>query len=249
MASTTVAPQLADPEKVLDPERPSMPADLAAQKPNEETEKQENVESSNQPNNKNSNEPEKPEVPERPDFSTLPKELQQIFEKHGKNLHEGQKWALKIIFDDMVESTHDGMFGTIELDKMVRLLGTEPTSNDLKQILDEFGSRAGKMDLAAFIDMMERQIISRQRDEFDILNPKFLEFLCDSFHLYDKDKDGSITKKEIQTVITLAGEKADDTEIDEIFFLGDRNNDGIVDFDEWVALMADMEHHFKDFSS
>ena len=45
--------------------------------------------------------------------------------------------------------------------------------------------------------------VSRQKDEMDIQNKKFLQFLQDAFHLYDKDKDGSITKSEIKTLFRV----------------------------------------------
>lgn len=78
--------------------------------------------------------------------------------KHGQCLTEETRNALKQAYDIFVASTHDKLFGTLELDKMIRVLGTEPTSNDLKMVLDEYGNRSGKMDLAAFLDMMERQL-------------------------------------------------------------------------------------------
>jgi len=165
--------------------------------------------------------------------------------KHGQCLTEETRLSLKMAYDIFVAPTTDKLFGTLELDKMIRVLGTEPTSNDLKMVLDEYGSRSGKMDLAAFLDMMERQLMSRQKDEMDIQNKAFLKFLQDAFHLYDKDKDGSITKAEIKTLFNLAGEPITDQEIEEMFFMGDRNNDGVVDYDEWIALMADMENHFQ----
>jgi len=134
----------------------------------------------------------------------------------------------------------DGLLGTIELDRVLRMLGIEPNAQELKAVMDEFGQHSGKLNQDDFLDLMERQLMSRKKTEFDVA-PEFAQFLRDSFHLYDKDKDGSITKAEIKTIFSLAGESITDDEIDDLFMAGDRNSDGKLDFDEWVALMADME--------
>ena len=50
-----------------------------------------------------------------------------------------------------------------------------------------------------------------------------------------------VSKKFQHPCPSLAGESITDDEIDDLFMAGDRNSDGKLDFDEWVALMADME--------
>ena len=93
----------------------------------------------------------------------------------------------------------DGLLGTIELDRVLRMLGIEPNAQELKAVMDEFGQHSGKLNQDDFLDLMERQLMSRKKTEFDVA-PEFAQFLRDSFHLYDKDKDGSITKAEIKTI-------------------------------------------------
>ena len=93
----------------------------------------------------------------------------------------------------------DGLLGTMELDRVLRMLGIEPNAQELKSVMDEFGQHSGKLDKNDFLDLMERQLMSRKKTEFDV-SPDFAQFLRDSFHLYDKDKDGSITRAEIKTI-------------------------------------------------
>lgn len=50
-----------------------------------------------------------------------------------------------------------------------------------------------------------------------------------------------MAKDNLPLFFTLAGVEVSDAELDEIFNIGDRNSDGRLDFDEWVALMHDME--------
>lgn len=123
---------------------------------------------------------------------------------HGYSLPEAVKNECKVAFEIFTAGANDGLIGTMELDRILRMLGVEPTANDLKSVLSEFGEKSGKMNLGNFLDMMERQLMARQKTEADV-DPKFCQFLMDSFHLYDKDKDGSITSKEIKTVFKISG--------------------------------------------
>jgi len=164
--------------------------------------------------------------------------------KHGYSLPEAIRNECKVAYDIFTAGASDGLIGTMELDRILRMLGVEPSANDLKTVLSEFGEHQGKMDLGNFLDMMERQLLARQKTEADV-DPKFAKFLSDCFHLYDKDKDGSITQAEIKTVFSLAGETVTDEELQEIFCMGDRNSDGKLDFDEWIALMFDMESFWQ----
>jgi calmodulin len=66
---------------------------------------------------------------------------------------------------------------------------------------------------------------------------KIAEFRC-AFELFDKDKDGTITIKELGTVISNLGQKASEEDLLEMIKEVDDNKNGNIDFEEFLALMS-----------
>merc|ERR1719431_974439 len=63
---------------------------------------------------------------------------------------------------------------------------------------------------------------------------KTLDDVKQAFKLLDKDGDGSITKQEMAS----SGQKFNSAQIEAIFALGDINDDGALDLDEFIAVMC-----------
>merc|ERR1712187_564509 len=63
----------------------------------------------------------------------------------------------------------------------------------------------------------------------------------EAFSLFDKDGDGTITTKELGTVIrhvmTNLGEKLTDEEVDEMIREADVDGDGQINYEEFVKMM------------
>jgi Ca2+-binding EF-hand superfamily protein len=121
----------------------------------------------------------------------------------------------------------------------------EPNAQDLKQVMDEFASSDnGKMALDDFLDLMERQLLSTMRGEED-LEKNYRKLLQDSFYWLDKDHDGVLTKKEMETALVLCGEKLNESDLTDFFNDFDRNADGKIDYDEWVKGLIECEGEVK----
>nr|XP_015220522.1 PREDICTED: troponin C, skeletal muscle-like [Lepisosteus oculatus] len=56
-----------------------------------------------------------------------------------------------------------------------------------------------------------------------------------------RNADGYIDREEFAMIIRSAGENVSDEEIDELLREGDKNNDGKLDFDEWLKLMENVQ--------
>ena len=63
---------------------------------------------------------------------------------------------------------------------------------------------------------------------------KTLDEVQQAFKLLDKNEDGSITKQEMAS----SGQKFNSAQIEAIFALGDVNDDGAFDLDEFIAVMC-----------
>jgi len=164
---------------------------------------------------------------------------------HGVELGEEIRNECIAAYEMFTSETNDGLMGAIELDKVLRMLGAEPSAQELKSVMDEFAAADnGKMTLDEFLDLMERQLMSAQKGEED-LEKKFQSLVKESFHWLDKDRDGILTKDEISTAFTMCGEKLSDNELAEIYSDFDRNGDGKVDYEEWVKSLIEVEGQVK----
>lgn len=68
----------------------------------------------------------------------------------------------------------------------------------------------------------------------------------EAFSLFDRDGDGSITTKELATVIRSLGQNPTEAEIQDMINEVDTDGNGTIDFREFLDLMA---HKMKDFDS
>ncbi len=68
--------------------------------------------------------------------------------------------------------------------------------------------------------------------------------LREAFALFDKNGDGTISKDELAAVLVSLGEAAEPDDVQMMLESVDANADGVIDFDEFVALM--QVHFYED---
>ena len=59
-----------------------------------------------------------------------------------------------------------------------------------------------------------------------------------AFEVFDVDGDGSISKAELKKAICNSGQRISEAEFEDLFRETDTNNDGEIDFDEFVAILT-----------
>ena len=62
----------------------------------------------------------------------------------------------------------------------------------------------------------------------------------EAFNLFDKDGDGTITTKEIRTVMRSLGQNPTEDELQEMINEIDVDGHGIIDFQEFLRMMVKM---------
>merc|ERR1712106_612748 len=90
----------------------------------------------------------------------------------------------------------------------------------------------GQIDMGEFISIMYPSAVDVALQVSQTF--KTLDDVKQAFKLLDKDGDGSITKQEMAS----SGQKFNNAQIESIFALGDINDDGALDLDEFIAVMC-----------
>merc|ERR1712106_1027048 len=90
----------------------------------------------------------------------------------------------------------------------------------------------GQIDMGEFISIMSPSAVEVALQVSQTF--KTLDDVKQAFKLLDKDGDGSISKQEMAS----SGHKFNSAQIESIFALGDVNDDGALDLDEFISVMC-----------
>lgn len=136
-------------------------------------------------------------------------EVRQIFNKFDKN--------------------GDGKISISELKEMMATLGSKTTHDEVKRMMEELDQNGdGFIDLKEFADFHCNN---------DAGNDDSKE-LRDAFDLYDVDKNGLISAKELHDVLRKLGEKCSLSDCRRMISNVDADGDGSVNFEEFKKMMA-----------
>jgi len=154
------------------------------------------------------------------------------------HLSKEQIFEFKQAFD-IFDQDGGGDISTRELGRVMKLLGQNPTPQELDKIIEEVDvDGSGTIDFDEFLIMMVMQIEEEGKTASE-------EDLKEMFRFMDKNGDSYIDYDEFCNA--LDGIPADPPvvpwEIEELFNEADRNKDGKVDIDEWVQWMDDVKTH------
>ncbi|NXD04483.1 CALMS protein, partial [Certhia brachydactyla] len=124
----------------------------------------------------------------------------------------------------------DGCITTKELGTVMRSLGQNPTEAELLDMVGEVDADgSGTIDFPEFLSLMARKMRDTDSEEE----------IREAFRVFDKDGNGYISAAELRHVMTNLGEKLTDEEVDEMIKEADCNNDGQVNYEEFVRMMTE----------
>ncbi|XP_067904873.1 troponin C, skeletal muscle-like [Heterodontus francisci] len=136
---------------------------------------------------------------------------------------------------DMFDADGGGDISTRELGQVMKILGQNPTREELDAIIEEVDEDgSGTIDFEEFLVMMVRQMKEEAKGKSE-------EELAEFFRVFDQNADGFIDRDELKGILANSGEHITDEEIDELIKDGDKNNDGKLDFDEWLKMMENIQ--------
>ncbi|EGR34846.1 hypothetical protein IMG5_000740 [Ichthyophthirius multifiliis] len=148
------------------------------------------------------------------------------YEKPG--LTEDEIMEIKEAFD-LFDTDQGGAIDPKELKAAMTSLGFEAKNQTIYQMisdLDQDGN--GQIEFKEFLDLMTARISDKDSRE-DIEKV---------FRLFDDDKQGQISVKNLRRVAKELGETMEEAELQEMIDRADQNKDGLVDFEEFYNIMT-----------
>ncbi|XP_064622011.1 neo-calmodulin-like [Lineus longissimus] len=153
-------------------------------------------------------------------------ELERLSRLHSKQEMDEYKEAFSIFDRD-----GSGTITVTEMGTVMRALGQHPTQSDLYEMIGKIDrNRNGMIDFPEFIILMDQKKTSTIRH-----NPEYLK-TC--FEVFDKNGDGFITSEELRNIMTNLGEKLTNEEVDEMIKVADIDEDGKLNYKEFIYLMC-----------
>ena len=144
-----------------------------------------------------------------------------------ENLTEEQIAEFKEAFQ-IFDKNGDGSITTKELGTVMRSLGQSPSEEELQNMISEVDAdQSGSIDFKEFLNIMAKKMKETDTEEE----------LIEAFKVFDKDGNGLISAHELRFVMTTAGEKLSEDEIDEMIREADIDGDGYIDYEEFVRMM------------
>jgi centrin-1 len=111
----------------------------------------------------------------------------------------------------------------------MRALGFDTKKEGFKKMIaDAVKGQSSVINFADFLDMMTVKMAER--------DPR--EEILKSFHLFDDDKTGKITLKNLKRVARELGETMTDKELQEMIDSADSSGDGAITFDDFFKIMT-----------
>jgi len=162
----------------------------------------------------------------RSDNSNLSPAKAKFLDKLTKEDIENYKAAFSFY-----DKNRDGVIDVKDLLHILRNVGENPTEDEIDLLVNEFTLDYGRKK----IDFQEFLTKLAERDE----KKNSTEDLRTAFQMFDVNKDGGITVRELRELMVKLNDNITDAEVIEMMDAADLNQDGYIDFDEFVAMMKD----------
>ncbi|KAG5679868.1 hypothetical protein PVAND_009405 [Polypedilum vanderplanki] len=134
---------------------------------------------------------------------------------------------------NVYDINRDGQINTSELDTVMKVLGEELTEARLQKLINEVDlDGSGTINFDEFIKLMQKV------EETDF---EKAESLRAAFKVFDKDNNGFVSFDELKYILTSFGEKLTDEEVQDILHEADKDRNGKLDYEEFIAMYLEKE--------
>lgn len=129
----------------------------------------------------------------------------------------------------LFDENNDGNIDEKELGNVFRSLGQHYTPAELNEMIAEIDSDgSGVIEFSEFLQLMRRRMRDTDTEEE----------MVEAFKVFDRDGDGLISLSDLKLVMRQIGEDLQPKDCEDIILAGDRDNDGKLNFDEFIRMMV-----------
>ncbi|CAI5703307.1 unnamed protein product [Peronospora effusa] len=131
----------------------------------------------------------------------------------------------------LFDKDESGCIDQDELKNMLLALGQQLSSSEIDEIMRQADTdNDGKISFTEFVSMMNQRLFRRGNLTTGDLKA--------AFNTFDVNQDGFISRKELEHILYVLGNKRiSNEEMGKIIQAADKNEDGKIDYDEFCALM------------
>ena len=138
-----------------------------------------------------------------------------------------QRKDFQDIFDQF-DKDKDGKISAKELETAMVSMGQNPTNEEIKEMMEEADlNKDGKIDFEEFLSLMTRNSPETQTED-EVIN---------AFRVFDKEGNGLISSAELKHIMMTIGDKMTEEEADEMVNEADIDEDGMINYEEFVRMM------------
>ncbi|VDI29092.1 calmodulin, partial [Mytilus galloprovincialis] len=133
----------------------------------------------------------------------------------------------------------NGFISAAELRHVMTNLGEKLTDEEVDEMIREADLDGdGQVNYEEFVKMMTFIRVNREMKKADQLTEEQIAEFKEAFSLFDKDGDGTITTKELGTVMRSLGQNPTEAELQDMINEVDADGNGTIDFPEFLTMMA-----------
>ncbi|XP_035517483.1 calglandulin-like isoform X1 [Morone saxatilis] len=152
----------------------------------------------------------------------------QVYVEASK-LTEEQITEYKGVFE-MFDEEGNGDVKTLELERLMSLMGINPTKRELSQMAKDVDKNGkGVFNCDSFLGLMALYHERTKNQDAE---------LRAAFKVFDKEAKGYIDWNTLKYVLMNAGEPLNEIEAEQMIREADKDGDGTIDYEEFVAMMT-----------
>lgn len=150
----------------------------------------------------------------------------------GRHFSDGELKDLRTAFV-LLDQNQDGRVNASELQHMLRNLGIHVPDDLIRDLICQASeSGNGLINETEFLEWVAK-IQALSQDPSDDVSKDLIA----AFRVFDKDRNGFITKDELRTAMEMIGERVTEAELNQLLAMADIDRDGRINYEEFARLM------------
>lgn len=145
------------------------------------------------------------------------------------SLTESQVRELKAAFC-LLDKNQDGRVNASEIKCMLDNLGICLTDAMVHHLVQQASKREDGL-------ISEDEFLSWMAHHQNSMKDDVMEDLLAAFRVFDKDRNGYITRDELRVAMEMIGEHMSDVQLDDMLKAIDIDNDGRINYEEFVRML------------